>query len=72
MVELLRTNDVVRLSWLTALLSDAGIGAVVLDGHASLMEGSIGAVQRRLMVDAGDLTAARRLLAEAGESLPPA
>ncbi|WP_374443899.1 DUF2007 domain-containing protein [Stella sp.] len=72
MVELLRTNDVVRLSWLTALLRDAGIGAVVLDGHASLMEGSIGAIQRRLMVDAGDLAAARRLLAEAGESLPPA
>ncbi|BBK38151.1 hypothetical protein STAQ_32290 [Allostella sp. ATCC 35155] len=72
MVELLRTNDVVRLSWLSALLADAGIGAIVLDGHASLMEGSIGAIQRRLMVDAGDLTAARRLLAEAGESLPPA
>lgn len=72
MTELLRTNDLVRLSWLTALLTDAGIGSVVLDGHASLMEGSIGAIQRRLMVDAGDLTAARRLLADAGESLPPA
>ncbi|BBK31055.1 putative signal transducing protein [Stella humosa] len=72
MVELLRTNDVVRLSWLTALLADAGIGVVVLDGHASLMEGSIGAIQRRLMVAPGDLTAARRLLTEAGESLPPA
>ncbi len=72
MIELLRTNDVVRLSWLTALLADAGIETIILDGHASLMEGSIGAIQRRLMVEAGDLTAARGILAAAGESLPPA
>ncbi|BBK41387.1 hypothetical protein STVA_14070 [Allostella vacuolata] len=72
MVELLRTNDVVRLSWLTALLADAGIVVIVLDHHASLMEGSIGAIQRRMMVEAGDLQAARRVLASAGESLPPA
>ena len=72
MKELLRTNDVVRLSWLAALLADAGIETVVLDHHASLMEGSIGAIQRRLMVSAEDLPAARGILAEAGESLPPA
>lgn len=72
MIELLRTNDPVRLSWLTALLADGGIEAIVLDSHASLMEGSIGAIQRRLMVEAGDLAAARAILAAAGEPLPPA
>lgn len=70
MTELLRSNDIVRLSWLTALLADAGISAVLLDAHTSVIEGSIGAIQRRLMVDENDLVTARRLLTEAGEELP--
>ena len=32
MRELLRTNDFVLVSYLEAVLADAGIGAVVLDG----------------------------------------
>ncbi|MBI1779156.1 MAG: DUF2007 domain-containing protein [Proteobacteria bacterium] len=67
MRELLRTNDPVRLSWLMALLSDAKIEAVVLDTHMSLLEGSVGAIQRRLMVATEDFQSARRLLVEAGE-----
>lgn len=70
MRELLRTNDVVRLTWLVALLSDSGIGAVVLDTHISVTEGSIGLFPRRLMVAATEYTRARRLLEGAGESLP--
>jgi len=46
MKELLRTNDVVRLSWAQALLRDAGIDCLVLDHHTSLVEGSIGAIPR--------------------------
>ena len=53
MKELLRTNDAVRLSWLQALLAAAGIEAVVLDTHTSIIEGSIGAIPRRLMVRRG-------------------
>jgi hypothetical protein len=48
-------------------LADAGIAAVVLDAHASAIEGSIGAIPRRLMVAAEDEQRARRVLAEAGE-----
>lgn len=66
MVELLRTNDLVQLSWLTALLKDAGIEAVVLDGHTSVVEGSINAIARRLMVIDEDATRARRVLDDAG------
>ncbi len=66
MVELLRTNDPVMLSWLIALLRDSGIEAVVLDTHMSIFEGSIGAIPRRLMVMGGDLIRARKLLDEAG------
>jgi hypothetical protein len=72
MKELLRTNDIVRLSWLTALLADAGIESAILDTHTSILEGSIGAIPRRLMVDDGDFIRARRLLEGAGESLPEA
>ena len=50
LVELLRTNDAVRLSWLTALLAAEGIEAVVLDTHTSILEGSIGAIPRRIAV----------------------
>jgi hypothetical protein len=65
MQELLRTNDLVRLSWVEALLTDAGIPCLVLDQHTSLVEGSIGAIQRRLMVDERDHRRAQNLIAEA-------
>ena len=66
MVELLRTNDPVMLSWLTALLRDSGIEAIVLDTHMSVFEGSIGAIPRRVMVIGSDLIRARMILDEAG------
>ena len=71
MKELLRTNDAVRLSWIEALLASAGIGAL-MDLHTSIIEGSIGAIPRRLMVAERDWARARNLLIEAGESLPAA
>lgn len=69
MKELIRTNDWVRLSWIEAVLTAAGIEPLVLDTHASIVEGSIGAIQRRVMVDDDDLERARALLIEAGEEL---
>lgn len=63
----LATNDPVRLSFLYALLRDAGIAAVLLDAHVSAVEGSIGAIPRRLAVAENDWQRARRVLAEAGE-----
>ena len=69
MVELLRSNDPVRLSWVTALLADANIEVVVFDTHTSIIEGSIGALPRRLMVLDGYLSRARHVLETAGESI---
>ena len=65
MEELLRTNDPVLLSWLSARLADENIEAVVLDTHTSAMEGSISAIPRRVMVESRDLWRARKLLDEA-------
>ncbi len=62
-----KTNDPVRLSFLVALLQDAGIDAIVLDAHMSTVEGSIGAIPRRVVVPAEDSVAALRILREAGE-----
>jgi hypothetical protein len=64
MKELLRTNNIVYLSFAQAVLKDAGIETLVFDGHMSIVEGSIGVLPRRLMVANDDETAARRLLAE--------
>ena len=61
------SNDPIRLSFLTALLRDAGIAVVLLDLHASIMDGSVGAVPRRLMVGENDWSRAMRILTEAGE-----
>ena len=73
MVELLRSNDVVLLSFVRALLEAEQIQVVELDQHASVMDGSVAMVQRRLMVDDEDERAARRLLKEAdlGHVLKP-
>lgn len=68
MRELLRTNDVVRLSYIEALLRAEGIESVVMDGGMSVLEGSAGAIPRRLMVLNEDYDAATSLLAEAGET----
>ncbi len=65
MVELFRTNDAVLLSWLVALLADSKVHAVVLDTHTSVLEGSIGALPRRLMVANSDADQARQILREA-------
>jgi tRNA1(Val) A37 N6-methylase TrmN6 len=72
MREVLRTTDLVRLSWVQALLADSRIDAVVLDSHTSVLEGSIGAIPRRLMVGDGDYERAMGLLRDAEEADRPA
>ncbi|HKR18594.1 MAG TPA: DUF2007 domain-containing protein [Stellaceae bacterium] len=69
MKELLRSNDPVRLSWAEALLTAAGIEIVVADRHTSVIEGSIGAIQRRILVAEDDLARARTLIAEAESAI---
>lgn len=60
MRELVRTNDMVLISWAEAILADLGIPCVVLDSHMSVVEGSLGILPRRLMVDREDFDAAQR------------
>ena len=66
MIELLRTNDPVIISFVEALLRDAGIAHFVADQNMSIMEGSLGVLPRRVMVGEEDIEEARRVLADAG------
>ena len=66
MIELMRTNDPVVISFVEALMRDAGIGFMVADQNMSILEGSIGLMPRRILVVEDDIAAARRLLTDAG------
>jgi len=66
MRELVRTNDPVLISAIEALLKGAAIGHMVVDQNISVLEGSIGAFQRRILVGEDQFAAARQLLADAG------
>jgi len=65
MREVLKTNDPVLLSFAQAILKDAGIVAEVFDLHMSILDGSIGALPRRLMVTDDDHDWAMQLLKSA-------
>ena len=65
MKELLRTNNLVYLSFAQAVLNEAGIFSLLFDAHMSVMDGSIGALPRRLMVADEEFVRAERALAEA-------
>ena len=66
MIELLRTNDPVVISFVEALLRDAEIAHFVADQNMSIMEGSLGVLPRRVMVGKDDIAQARRILSDAG------
>lgn len=66
MIELLRTNDAVLISFVESLLTEARIGHFVADRNMSVLEGSVGALPCRLLVGEADATKAHRLLLEAG------
>jgi hypothetical protein len=70
MIELVRSEDPVFVSWLEVRSRELGINIHVLDVYtASAYGGAVGAIQRRVMVDDTDLTRARRLLAEVAGSV---
>ncbi len=73
MRELLRSNELVFLSWIQAVLTAEGIEPIMLDVHTSVLEGSTWAIPRRMMVHDEDFYRARQLITDAGdgESLSP-
>ena len=66
MRELVRTNDIVLVSAIEALLNGADIHHLVLDQNMSVLDGSIGAIPRRILVHEDDNRKTRQLLTDAG------
>ncbi len=69
MRELLRSNDLVYLSWVKATLAADGMDCVILDEHVSGIEGGIDAFPRRLMIDDDLFERAEALLRQAETKL---
>lgn len=69
MKEICRMHDPVRLSWMQALLKDAGIECAVLDSHTGSLFGGVGFLGPRLVVDEDDYDAAMRILRDSGEEI---
>jgi hypothetical protein len=65
MREILRSNDALLINFAQSVLREAGIGSFVADQHMSVVEGSIGAFPRRLLVGEADWAPARRALVQA-------
>ncbi len=66
MIELLRTNDLVLISRVEAILADSGIAVFLADRHMSALEGSLSFLPRRVLVAAEVEARARKVLKEAG------
>jgi Putative prokaryotic signal transducing protein len=66
--ELVRTNDIVLVSAVGALLDGANIHHLVLDQNMSIIEGSLGVLPRRILVHEDDHREARQVLSDAGLS----
>jgi len=73
MVAVIKTNNIVTISFAEAVLKDSQIDCFIADTHSSIIEGSIGVIPRRVMVLDEDLAAARRALdlAGLGDELEP-
>ena len=66
MEELLRSNNIITLSFVQSLMRDAGIESIWTDRNTSTLEGSIGAIPQRILVESDKLSLARRIIVDAG------
>jgi Putative prokaryotic signal transducing protein len=69
MIELIRSNDPVLISFVTSILTDAGIEHSTTDAQMSVIDGSINAIENRILVAEDQQVEARRLLTDAGVQL---
>jgi hypothetical protein len=65
-IEIMRSNDPVTMSYAESLLKDRDIVCFIADQGMSVLEGSIGILQRRLLVEDERIDEARRALTDAG------
>ena len=61
---LIRSNDVIYLTWVKSILSHNNIEFIVLDESMASTEGNISAIPVRILVDDNDLKKATYLISE--------
>ena len=66
MEELLRSNNIITLSFVQSLMRDAGIESLWTDRNTSTLEGSIGAIPQRILVESEKISLARQIIVDAG------
>ena len=62
MKELKRTNDLILISRIKCILNEANIRYEIFDAHASIIEGSIDAIQKRIVVSDYDFNFSQKLI----------
>ena len=62
MKELIRTNDLILISRIQSILNESSIPYKLLDTHSSIIEGSISAIQKRIVVSNDDFRCSRKLI----------
>ena len=64
MKEILRTNNLVLISRIQSVLNDFGIHYLLLDAYTSDAEGSISAIEKRIVVSLTDFKQSKQLINE--------
>ena len=65
MKELLRSNNLVLLSWIRSVLDEEDIELFMMDAQMSVLEGSANAIPRRIMISEEDYGSAIQVLKDA-------
>jgi hypothetical protein len=71
MIEVLRTNNAVRLDYAMLLLKEAGCYPVITDRFMAAAEGGISAFERRVMVPDQYADQAKETLKQLDQAPPP-
>jgi hypothetical protein len=71
MIEVLRTNNVIRLDYAVLLLKEAGCYPVVADRFMAAAEGGISAFERRVLVPDEHALRAKEVLKQLDQLHPP-
>lgn len=61
---LIRSNDIIYLTWVKSILSHNNIEFITLDESMASTEGNISAIPVRILVDDNDLKKAKYLISE--------
>ena len=69
MKTIIKSNDIVYISWVKNILNTHNIKFYVLDEEMSITEGNITAIPVRILVDENDFIVSKKLITEAEKKI---